>query len=301
MRSFLLAIAIVQILQCLGVPSPEAALRTSLMKLNEMTDTPNLCGVTEGQLRDISPTGKFSYNVDLAFSVRETVCSKNSGLEFDNPTCHFRHAQAAEKGVCKSRVKYLAGKVVGVDVECQGLRKVKSNSDSLESNESWIKMYTKSRKAKSRETESREDHSRDIESREAESSEDHSRDIESREAESREDHSRDIESREAESREDHSRDVESREDHSRDVESREAESTELESREDESREAESRASKIRTAIYRAAKSRTVKSPRAKSVESREFDSLESREAESTEVESNETSLEISNDCSRARC
>lgn len=43
----------------------------------------------------LSPTGKISYNVDLAFSVQETVCSKNSGLEFDDSSCIFRPVRIA--------------------------------------------------------------------------------------------------------------------------------------------------------------------------------------------------------------
>ncbi|GCB64257.1 hypothetical protein scyTo_0011726, partial [Scyliorhinus torazame] len=83
-------------------------------------------------------TGKLSYNVDLTFSVKETVCSKNSGLEFDDPGCRFRSKKSAKKGFCKSHVEYFADDVVDVDVECRGLRTIDSNSGSFESSENSI-------------------------------------------------------------------------------------------------------------------------------------------------------------------
>uniref|UniRef100_UPI00398EB0DE secreted phosphoprotein 24-like n=1 Tax=Pristiophorus japonicus TaxID=55135 RepID=UPI00398EB0DE len=140
MNSFLLTIAAVQILHCSGVPSPKDALRESVIKLNEITETTNLCGITRRRVKDIYRTGKLSYNVDLTFSVKETVCSKNSGLEFDDPSCHFHPRKSAEKGFCKSRVEYFADKVVDIDVECRGLKTVDSNSDSSESNEDSIEV-----------------------------------------------------------------------------------------------------------------------------------------------------------------
>uniref|UniRef100_UPI00398F8307 secreted phosphoprotein 24-like n=1 Tax=Pristiophorus japonicus TaxID=55135 RepID=UPI00398F8307 len=144
MNSFLLTIAAVQILHCSGIPSPKDALRESVIKLNEITETTNLCGITRRRVKDIYRTGKLSYKVDLTFSVKETVCSKNSGLEFDDPSCHFRPRKTAEKGLCKSRVEYFADKVVDIDVECRGLKTVDSNSDSSESSEDSIEVKKKS-------------------------------------------------------------------------------------------------------------------------------------------------------------
>ncbi|XP_059822075.1 secreted phosphoprotein 24-like [Hypanus sabinus] len=140
MKTFLLAIAAVQILHCSGVPSTKRALRASVIKLNEMTEIPNLCGVTDRRGKNVYRTGKLSYNVDLIFSVKETVCSKNSRLEFDDRRCHFRPKKTAAKGICKSSVEYFAGKVVDIDVECRGLRTIGSNSHSLESSENSIEL-----------------------------------------------------------------------------------------------------------------------------------------------------------------
>uniref|UniRef100_UPI00398F4298 secreted phosphoprotein 24-like n=1 Tax=Pristiophorus japonicus TaxID=55135 RepID=UPI00398F4298 len=145
MYSFLLTIAAVQILHCSGVPSPKDALRESVIKLNEITETTNLCGITRRRVKDIYRTGKLSYNVDLTFSVKETVCSKNSGLEFDDPSCHFRPRKTAEKGFCKSRVEYFADKVVDINVDCRGLKTVDSSSESSESSEDSIEIKTKSK------------------------------------------------------------------------------------------------------------------------------------------------------------
>ncbi|GCC33941.1 hypothetical protein chiPu_0012412 [Chiloscyllium punctatum] len=91
---------------------------------------------------NVNVGGKLSYNVDLTFSVKETVCSKNSGLEFDDPSCHFRPRKAAERGLCKSHVAYFADEVVDIDVECRGLKTVDSNSDSSESSENSIEVKT---------------------------------------------------------------------------------------------------------------------------------------------------------------
>ncbi|XP_051879780.1 secreted phosphoprotein 24-like [Pristis pectinata] len=132
MKSFLLAIAAVQILHCSGVPNPEDALRAAITKLNEISEISHLCGIISSTVTDLSPTGKFSYNVDLAFSVQETVCSKNSGLEFDDSSCTFRPARIAETATCRSRVKYMADDVLDVDVECHGFRKARGNGDLVE-------------------------------------------------------------------------------------------------------------------------------------------------------------------------
>ncbi|XP_067890720.1 secreted phosphoprotein 24-like [Heterodontus francisci] len=141
MKSFLLTIAAVQILHCSGVPNPEDALRVAVIKLNEISEISHLCGIISSTVTDLSPTGKFSYNVDLAFSVKETVCSKNSGLEFDDSSCNFRPAKIAETASCKSRVKYLADEVLDVDVECHGFKKAKGNGDSLEKLKSHSEVF----------------------------------------------------------------------------------------------------------------------------------------------------------------
>ncbi|XP_067842956.1 secreted phosphoprotein 24-like [Heptranchias perlo] len=147
MKSFLLIIAAVQILHCSGVPTLEDALRESVIKLNEITETTNLCGITRRRVKDIYRTGKLSYNVDLAFTVKETVCSKNSGLEFDDPSCRFRPKKSAEKGFCRSLVAYFADEVVHIDVECQGLKTVDSNIDSSESSENSVEVKSMSKES----------------------------------------------------------------------------------------------------------------------------------------------------------
>ncbi|XP_048455476.1 secreted phosphoprotein 24-like isoform X2 [Rhincodon typus] len=145
MKAFLLTIAAVQILHCSGIPSPKDALRVSVLKLNQITDTSNLCGITRRRVKDIHRTGKLSYNVDLTFSVKETICSKNSGLEFDDPSCHFCPKKTAEKGLCKSHVAYFADEVVDIDVQCRGLKTVDSNSDSSELNENSLEVKTEAK------------------------------------------------------------------------------------------------------------------------------------------------------------
>ncbi|XP_048391351.1 secreted phosphoprotein 24-like [Stegostoma tigrinum] len=145
MKVFLLTIAAVQILHCSGKPSPKDALRASVLKLNRITETSNLCGITRRRVKDIHRTGKLSYNVDLTFSVKETICSKNSGLEFDDPSCHFRAKKPAEKGLCKSHVAYFADEIVDIDVQCRGLKTVDSNSDSSELNENSLEVKTEAK------------------------------------------------------------------------------------------------------------------------------------------------------------
>ncbi|XP_032880451.1 secreted phosphoprotein 24-like isoform X1 [Amblyraja radiata] len=154
MKSFLLAIAAVQILHCSGVPSTKDALRASVAKLNEITEITNLCAITRRGETTIYRTGKLSYNVDLTFSVKETVCSKNSGQEFDDPSCTFRPKDIAEKGFCKSHVEYFADKLADVDVECEGLKTIDSESDSAESNETSIEAQSKSNETSLEETSS---------------------------------------------------------------------------------------------------------------------------------------------------
>ncbi|XP_048391317.1 secreted phosphoprotein 24-like [Stegostoma tigrinum] len=145
MKAFLLTIAAVQILHCSGIPSPKDALRASVLKLNQITETSNLCRITRRSVKDIHRTGKLSYNVDLTFSVKETVCSKNSGLEFDDRSCRFRTKKSAEKGFCKSHVEYYADEVIEVDVECRGLKTINGKSGSFESSENSVELKTKSK------------------------------------------------------------------------------------------------------------------------------------------------------------
>ncbi|XP_032880438.1 secreted phosphoprotein 24-like [Amblyraja radiata] len=145
MKSFLLAITAVLILLCSGVPIPEDALRTSVVRLNEITEITSLCAITGRRVTNTYRTGKLSYNVDLTFTVKETICSKNSGKEFDDPSCYFRPKMIAGEGFCKSRVEYFADKVADVDVECDGLKTIDSESDSIESSETSIEDITKSR------------------------------------------------------------------------------------------------------------------------------------------------------------
>ncbi|XP_072351169.1 secreted phosphoprotein 24-like [Scyliorhinus torazame] len=178
MKSLLLTIAAMQILHCSGMPSPKDALRASVLKLNKITEITNLCGITRRRVKDVYRTGKVSYNVDLTFSVKETVCSKNSGLEFDDPGCHFRSKKSAEKGLCKSRVEYFADEVIEVDVECRGLKTIDSNSESSESSENSIEVETKSIETlieespnvKSKSTESSLEESPSVRSKSAETS-----------------------------------------------------------------------------------------------------------------------------------
>ncbi|XP_059822076.1 secreted phosphoprotein 24-like [Hypanus sabinus] len=161
MKTFLLAFAAVQILCCSGVPSTKEALRASVIKLNEITEITNLCGVTRGGVTNTYRTGKLSYSVDLMFSVKETVCSKNSGQEFDDPSCSFRPKNIAEKGFCKSHVEFFADKVADVDVECDGLKTVDSESDSTESSENSIEAQSKSKETLPEETSNKKDKSKE--------------------------------------------------------------------------------------------------------------------------------------------
>ncbi|XP_072902857.1 secreted phosphoprotein 24-like isoform X2 [Hemitrygon akajei] len=152
MKIFLLVVVAVQILYCSGVPSTKEALRASAIKLNEITEIPNLCGITRRGVTNTYHTGKLSYSVDLTFSVKETVCSKNSGQEFDDPGCSFLPKNIAGKGFCKSHVEFFADKVADVDVECDGLKTVDSESDSTESNEYSIEAQSKSKETSLEET-----------------------------------------------------------------------------------------------------------------------------------------------------
>ncbi|XP_032880444.1 secreted phosphoprotein 24-like isoform X1 [Amblyraja radiata] len=161
MKSFLLAIAAVQILHCSGLPSTKDALRSSVAKLNEITEITNLCAITRRGATNTYRTGNLSYNVDLTFSVKETVCSKNSGQEFDDPSCTFLPKNIAEKGFCKSRVEYFADKVADVDVVCEGLKTIDSESDSTESNETSIEAQSKSNETSLEETSSVESKSKE--------------------------------------------------------------------------------------------------------------------------------------------
>ncbi|XP_072115846.1 secreted phosphoprotein 24-like [Mobula birostris] len=152
MKSFLFTLAAVQILHCSGVPSTKEALRASVIKLNEITMITNLCGITRRGVTNTYRTGKLSYSMDLMFSVKETVCSKNSGQEFDDLNCSFRPKNIAEKGFCKSHVEFFADKVADVEVECDGLTTVDSESDSTETSENSIEEQSKSKETPLEET-----------------------------------------------------------------------------------------------------------------------------------------------------
>ncbi|XP_072902867.1 secreted phosphoprotein 24-like [Hemitrygon akajei] len=167
MKVFLLTIAAVQILYCTGMPSTKEALRASVIKLNEITEITNLCAITGRRVTNTYRTGKHSYNVDLTFSVKETICSKSFGLEFDDPSCRFRPKKIGEKGFCKSRVEYFADKVADIKVECEGLKTVDSESDSLESSETSIEDRNKSQETSLEEPSMEKNHSKETSLEEA--------------------------------------------------------------------------------------------------------------------------------------
>ncbi|XP_062908636.1 secreted phosphoprotein 24-like [Mobula hypostoma] len=173
MKFFLLAIAAVQILYCTGLPSTKEALRASVIKLNEITEITNLCAITGRRVTNTYRTSKHSYNVDLTFSVKETICSKSSGLEFDDPSCRFRPKKIGEKGFCKSRVEYFADKVADIDVECEGLKTVDSESDSLESSKTSIEHRNKSQETSLEEPSMEKSHSKETSLEEASNLSDH--------------------------------------------------------------------------------------------------------------------------------
>ncbi|XP_072118270.1 secreted phosphoprotein 24-like [Mobula birostris] len=176
MKTFLLAVAAVQIFYCSGVPSTKEALRASVIKLNEMTEIPNLCSITRRGVTNTYHTGKLSYSMDLTFSVKETVCSKNSGQEFDDPSCSFRHKNIAEKGFCKSHVEFFADKVADVELECDGLTTADSEKVSVK-----LSSLSHEEKDKSKET-SLED-SADVERKSNETSVEESSDMKSKSTE----------------------------------------------------------------------------------------------------------------------
>ncbi|XP_062908633.1 secreted phosphoprotein 24-like [Mobula hypostoma] len=152
MKSFLLTLAAVQILHCSGVPSTKEALRASVIKLNEITKITSLCGITRRGVTNTYRTGKLSYSMDLTFSVKETVCSKNSGQEFDDPNCSFHPAVSPEKGFAKAMWNFFADKAADVEVECDGLTTVDSKSDSTETSENSIEEQSKSKETPLEET-----------------------------------------------------------------------------------------------------------------------------------------------------
>ncbi|XP_051882539.1 secreted phosphoprotein 24-like isoform X2 [Pristis pectinata] len=148
MKIILFILSSLQILCCSGQPCGnctfpviDEALIASVRKLNDISSIDNLFAMVKGEVKDIVSVGERMFFVDLALDVQETVCPKDSGLDWAD--CALKPLATAETANCTSRVTFDIDVVVNVEVQCTEMdwitpkpRPIPDSESSSESNES---------------------------------------------------------------------------------------------------------------------------------------------------------------------
>ncbi|XP_004390091.1 secreted phosphoprotein 24 [Trichechus manatus latirostris] len=118
---------------CSGFPvydydpsSLKEALSASVAKVNSQALSPYLFRAFRSSIKRVNVVDEDSLNMDLEFSIRETVCRRDSG---ENPTtCDFQRGYFVPVVVCRSSVKLSAQQVRDVWVQCHWSSSSESNS-----------------------------------------------------------------------------------------------------------------------------------------------------------------------------
>ncbi|XP_066544292.1 secreted phosphoprotein 24 [Amia ocellicauda] len=120
----------------LDQPIAEQALNVSITQVNARSRGLNLYGITKSSIKKLIPVGPDSYNMLLSFTIRETVCPKDSGLDPDS--CDFMRGRFALVASCSSRVLFTANEVQSASVRCS---QSSSSSSSESSSEEMMPMF----------------------------------------------------------------------------------------------------------------------------------------------------------------
>ncbi|KAM9663685.1 secreted phosphoprotein 24, partial [Trichechus inunguis] len=106
--------------------SLKEALSASVAKVNSQALSPYLFRAFRSSIKRVNVVDEDSLNMDLEFSIRETVCRRDSG---ENPTtCDFQRGYFVPVVVCRSSVKLSAQQVRDVWVQCHWSSSSESNS-----------------------------------------------------------------------------------------------------------------------------------------------------------------------------
>ncbi|KAM7375120.1 hypothetical protein PAMA_014280 [Pampus argenteus] len=146
MRSYVLFLALLQLLGCSGIPlhNPELqsmadrGLVAALAEVNSVYAVNHLYRVTQGSVTRVISTGLNTFDLLMVFDIKETECLKASGN--DPQTCPFRPGFFVPSLSCSSRVRTSATSTQVVFLKCGG-----SSSSSSSSEESSEEKFPRGR------------------------------------------------------------------------------------------------------------------------------------------------------------
>ncbi|XP_009867012.1 PREDICTED: secreted phosphoprotein 24 [Apaloderma vittatum] len=112
------------------LPITEEALNASIARVNAQSWGNNLYGVVRSHVTGVDMWNRDAYQLELQFSIRETVCRKASGR--DPFTCDFKIGPFVATAFCRSVVEVSNELISNVRVQC---RRGTFSSESMSSEE----------------------------------------------------------------------------------------------------------------------------------------------------------------------
>ncbi|NWR43703.1 SPP24 protein, partial [Regulus satrapa] len=98
------------------LPVTEEALNASIARINTQPWGRHLYGVVRSRVMGVDMWDGDTYGLDLRFSVRETVCTKDSGR--DPSTCDFKTGPFVPTASCRSVVEVSGELIANITVRC---------------------------------------------------------------------------------------------------------------------------------------------------------------------------------------
>ncbi|XP_006893583.1 PREDICTED: secreted phosphoprotein 24 [Elephantulus edwardii] len=131
---------------CSGFPvydyessSLKEALSASVAKVNSQVLSPYLFRAFHGSVKRINILDEDSLTMEIEFSIRETVCRRDSGE--DPSTCNLQRGFYGPAATCRSSVKMSAQQVQDVWVHCHWASSSESNSSEEMIFEDMLRSY----------------------------------------------------------------------------------------------------------------------------------------------------------------
>ncbi|XP_029373367.1 secreted phosphoprotein 24 [Echeneis naucrates] len=137
MKSYILLLAVLQVLRCSGAPNFNSELESmsnkgldaALAEANSMYAVSRLYRVIQASVTRLIPVGLNTVDMMMSFAMKETECAKTSRT--DPQTCAFRPGFFVPSLSCSSRVRVTATSAQVLAVRC-GRDSSSSSSESSE-------------------------------------------------------------------------------------------------------------------------------------------------------------------------
>uniref|UniRef100_A0A665TZ63 Secreted phosphoprotein 24 n=1 Tax=Echeneis naucrates TaxID=173247 RepID=A0A665TZ63_ECHNA len=144
MKSYILLLAVLQVLRCSGAPNFNSELESmsnkgldaALAEANSMYAVSRLYRVIQASVTRLIPVGLNTVDMMMSFAMKETECAKTSRT--DPQTCAFRPGFFVPSLSCSSRVRVTATSAQVLAVRCGR----DSSSSSSESSEETSGMFS---------------------------------------------------------------------------------------------------------------------------------------------------------------